>query len=44
MIIEQIALRTSQAILFVMFLLTGPTFVALLIRWCGSFVQQVMGW
>lgn len=44
MILEQIALRTSQAILFVMLLLTGPTFAALLIRWGGSFVQQAMGW
>lgn len=44
MILEMIALRVSQAILFVMFLLTAPTFMALLIRWGGTGLRQAMGW
>lgn len=44
MILELIALRAAQATLFVTFLLTGPTFAALLIQWGGSIVQQAMGW
>ncbi|SIS98221.1 hypothetical protein [Paracoccus saliphilus] len=44
MTLELIALRAAQATLFVTFLLTAPTFMALLIRWGGTTVQQAMGW
>ncbi|WP_279432695.1 hypothetical protein [Paracoccus alkanivorans] len=44
MILELIALRAAQAVLFIMFLLTAPTFMALLIRWGGMALRQAMGW
>lgn len=44
MILEMIALRAAQALLFIIFLLTAPTFVALLIQWGGTALRHAMGW
>lgn len=44
MTLELIFLRACQAGLFIMFLLSAPTFMALLIRWGGTALRQAMGW